>query len=128
MLGRISAEQPVLTAGFTVESGINGVGTLLLVRAVGPTLSTFGISAPLRATQLRVIDARGTDVAPANQPFALPTLAQATERAGAFALPANSRDTARLYYLPAGAFTAHASSADGGIGGVLLEIFEVPLR
>lgn len=128
VLGRISVEQPVLMGGFTVEPARNGGRTLLLVRAVGPSLATFGVGEPLRAAQLRVLDARGGDVAPANQPFALPTLAEATERAGAFALPNGAGDTARLYYLPAGSFTAQAAAADGGTGSVLLEIFEVPLR
>ena len=36
-------------------------------------------------------------------------------------------DIARLYFRPAGAFTAHVSSADAGTGAVLLELFEVPL-
>jgi hypothetical protein len=128
VLGRITADQPALSAGLTIESGLARSGTLLLVRAVGPTLATFGVSGPLRATQLRVMDTRGGEFMPVSEPLGLPTLAQATERTGAFDLPAGSRDTARLYHLPAGAYTAQVVSADGGTGGVLLEIFEVPLR
>jgi hypothetical protein len=128
VLGRISTEQRVLTSGFTIESGADGLRTLLLVRAVGPGLAPFGVSGTLRTPQLRVIDTAGAAVAPANQPFALPTVAAATERTGAFALSAGSADVAQLYYLPGGAFTAHVSSANDDSGAVLLEIFEVPLE
>jgi hypothetical protein len=128
VLGRINADQPALNAGFTIEPGLVRSGTLLLIRAVGPTLATLGVSGPLRATQLRVLDSRGGEFMPISEPLGLPSVAQATERTGAFALPAGSRDTARLYHLPAGAYTAQVTSADGGTGGVLLEIFEVPLR
>lgn len=127
VLGRISAEQPVLTSGFVIEPGFSGSGTLMLVRAVGPGLIPLGVAGALRAPQLRLADARGTDVAPTNIPFLFPTVAAATERTGAFVLPANSLDIARLYYLPAGAFTAQVSSAEAGTGVVLLELFEVPL-
>jgi hypothetical protein len=127
-LGRVGPEQPVLTSGFTVEAGSNGARTLLLVRAIGPGLAPLGVTSTLRAPQLRVMDSRGLEVAPANVPFALPAVAEATARAGAFTLQANSTDIARLYYVPAGAFTAHVSSTDAGSGAVLLEIFEVPLN
>ena len=128
VLGRINAEQRVLTSGFTIEAGAGGLRTLVLIRAVGPGLAPFAVSDPLRAPRLRVMDTSGADVAPANMPFALPSVTVASDRVGAFAVPANSADIAQLYYLPAGGFTANVSSADAGTGAVLLEIFEVPLN
>lgn len=128
VLSRIGAEQRVLTSGFTIEAGALNSRTLVLVRAVGPALASLGVDGPLRAPQLRVMNSSGAAVAPANVPFSLPTVAAATERVGAFALPANSADVALLYYLPAGAFTAHVSSADASTGSVLLEVYEVPLN
>jgi hypothetical protein len=127
VLSRIGAEQRVLTSGFTIEPGAENSRALVLVRAVGPALASLGVDGPLRAPQLRVLDAAGAAVSPANIPFALPTVAAATERVGAFALPGESADVALLYHLPTGAFTAHVSAADGGTGNVLLEIYEVPL-
>jgi hypothetical protein len=117
----------VLTSGFTIEPGAANMRTLVLVRAVGPALAAFGVDGPLRAPQLRVLDAAGAAVSPANIPFSLPTVPVATERVGAFALPRESADVALLYHLPARAFTAHVSAADAGSGNVLLEIYEVPL-
>ena len=128
VLGRISAEQRVLTSGFTIEAGAGNLRTLVLIRAIGTGLAPFAVGDPLRAPCLRVMDTNGADVAPANMPFALPSVAVASERVGAFAVPPNSADLAQLYYLPAGGFTAHVSSADAGTGAVLIEIFEVPLN
>ena len=127
VLSRIGAEQRVLTSGLTIEPGAVNSRALVLVRAVGPALASLGVDGPLRAPQLRVLDAAGAAVSPANIPFALPTVAVATERVGAFALPGESADVALLYHLPTGAYTAHVSAADGGTGNVLLEIYEVPL-
>jgi hypothetical protein len=128
LLGRVTRPHPELTAGFVVEPAGQGMNTLLLVRAVGPALGIFGVSDGVSAPALQITDARGAIVPQANLPFVLPTLAAATQRAGAFALPAEGRDVARLYWLPAGSFTAHATATEGGEGAILIEIFEVPLN
>ncbi len=128
VLSRLNAEQRMVTSGFTIEAGASDLRSLVLIRAVGPGLAPFGVSDPLRAPRLRVMNANGGDIAAANQPFALPTVAAASERVGAFALPPESTDVAHLYFTPAGSYTANVSAADTGTGAVLLEIFEVPLN
>jgi hypothetical protein len=128
VLARIGAEQRVFTSGFTIETGPGSLRSLVLIRAVGPGLAPLGVGDTLGAPRLRVMDMKGAAIAAANQPFALPTVAAASERVGAFALPADSADVAQLYFLPAGGYTANVSAADTGTGVVLLEIFEVPLN
>jgi hypothetical protein len=128
VLVRINVEQRMFTSGFTIEEGASSLRSLVLIRAVGSGLASFGVSDTLRAPRLRVMGANGADILAANQPFALPTVAAASERVGAFALPADSLDVAQLYFLPAGGYTANVSAADTGTGVVLLEIYEVPLN
>lgn len=127
---RIDAAQPVVVSGFVIEPGPASVG--VLVRAVGPTLASFGVTDALAAPQLRVLDAdaAGRTVAPAG-PWTLPALAPlstaetAAQRVGAF--PLGARDAAQFYLLQPGAYTAHVSSADGSAGTVLIEVYEVAL-
>ena len=58
------------------------------------------------------------------------TVSQATAAdmgtVGAFALPAGSADCAITVVLPAGAYTANVGSVRGGIGNVLVEIYQLP--
>jgi hypothetical protein len=93
----------------------------ILLRAVGPTLTTQGIQHPLADPVLTVYNSKGEVVAqndnwsvsPADHPTASTDLAAAASQVGAFALPANSKDAALLVDLPAGAYTM---SATGGTG------------
>lgn len=114
--------------GFVVEPSPSPM--LLLIRAVGPALAAFGVADPLAEPSLRVLDARG-NVMPERGSFRLvgilPEREEATRQVGAFALPAGGKDVSRLYYLPAGAYTAELTSADGGTGTALLELYSVPL-
>ena len=62
----------------------------------------------------------------------LPTLlalalgSAAAVRAGAFALPAGSKDAAVLATLPAGVYTIQVSADSTSSGSALLEIYEIP--
>lgn len=127
----INPTQPYILGGFVVQSA--PAQSLVLVRAVGPALAQFGINAPLAAPRLRLRDAKGQEVAQWNSgwiityppgPVGPRNLGAA---AGAFPLPADSKDIEREYLLPAGAYTAEVSSADGSSGTVLLEVYQVPL-
>ncbi len=120
-----------LIAGFT----ISGAGTQrVLVRAVGPALSGFGVTGVLANPRLELFQAQsgGQSVriqenddwgAPASGAAAL---AAAFQAVGAFALPANSRDAALVATLAAGSYTAQVSGAGSITGVALVEIYEVP--
>jgi hypothetical protein len=105
------------------------------VRAVGPSLSRFGVENPLPDPRLRFFDAKGR---PADQHIlaivtpveGAPTIEELVEAAsrsvGAFILPRDGGDVAYLVLFPPGIYTAHVTSASGATGEVLLEFYDVP--
>ena len=118
---RVGTGDDILIAGFSVA----GAGSKqLLIRAVGPTLATFGVPSPLADPALRVIDSRGVTVG-ANDNWAA-ALAATFVQVGAFPLAAASRDAALLLTLPAGgAYTIQVSGVNNGTGEALIEVYEV---
>lgn len=110
----------VLTAGFVISGGTKTV----LVRAIGPTLTDFGLSGALADPVLTLIDSSGS-VVTTNDNWT-PAQAEVMASVGAFALPTGSRDSTLIATLPPGTYTAQASSADGRSTGVaLIEIYDV---
>lgn len=97
----------------------------ILLRAVGPTLRSFDVAAPLAEPQLEVF--RASTVVAENRGWndAAP-LAEAARAVGAFALTAGSRDAALLVTLEPGAYTVHVRSSTAQPGTVLLEAYELP--
>jgi hypothetical protein len=106
---------------------------------VGPTLQQYGIPGFLAAPQLTLSDSHGIAIATntgwsnAPTPGTSPVVSivgaatvTVTSTVGAFALPANSADSAMLVTLPPGIYTAQVSGANNTSGVALIEIFEVP--
>lgn len=113
----------VLIAGFI----INGTQPKpVLVRAIGPTLTSFGVSGALPAARLEVY--RGsTSIAVGNDWGAAAnaaTVAATAGRVGAFALANNSRDAALVLTLEPGAYTAIVSGQGGASGVSLVEAYD----
>jgi len=105
----------------------------MLVRGVGPALTSFGITNALPDPSLTIFNAAGQSVftnndwsTPAAGAASAAELATAATRAGAFALSANSRDAALLVQLDPGAYTAVVSDTSGATGVSLVEVHEVP--
>jgi hypothetical protein len=105
----------------------------MLVRGVGPALTSFGITNALPDPSLTIFNAAGQAVftnndwsAPIAGAATAAELATAATRAGAFALSANSRDAAMLVQLDPGAYTAVVSDTSGATGVSLVEVHEVP--
>jgi len=114
----------VLIAGFVIT------GTdpkPVLVRAIGPTLSTFGLSGVLSAAKLEIFNERnvsinvGLDWGSASDAAAV---ADASARVGAFPLAKSSRDAAVLLNLPPGAYTAIVTGQNGASGVCLVEAYD----
>ncbi len=122
---RISTAQPSFVNGFVIEPGPASSLTLLLIRAVGPALGQFGVTDPLVAPKLRLTNSAGTEIKLAPPGFYTSPATVATY-VGAFPLPAGSKDVAAIYGLPAGAYSVELTSADGGSGTALVEIYEIP--
>ena len=113
----------VLIAGFVV----NGTGTeQVLVRAVGPGLSQFGVAGVLANPQLALFDSNGNQLA-ANAGWGGSTiLASEFNQVGAFALSNSSADSVITVRLPPGAYTAQVSGVAGTHGVALIEVYELP--
>ena len=110
----------------------------LLVRGVGPALSAFSVSGPLALPSVAVYDSNSVLVASntgwGTAPVAgtSPVVASARQAtaadmtaAGAFALPANSADSALVIRLPPGSYTAVVSGAASSTGVALAEVYEL---
>ena len=112
-------------AGFVVHGT---QPTTVLIRAVGPTLSTFSVSGVLAQPTLTVQDASANPVATNmgwstnSNAAAIATTAAAV---GAFALPSGSADCALLLTLQPGNYTATVSGVGGTSGIALVEAYQV---
>jgi hypothetical protein len=114
----------VLIPGFTIAGRGNA---RLLIRAVGPTLTTFGVEGALANPQLTLFS--GTDSIGENDDWGEGAnaggIAEAAVQVGAFALPGDSADAALLVSLPAGAYTAIVRGVGGTTGTALVEFYLV---
>ena len=111
-----------LTPGFVMKG--TG-GKQLLIRAVGPTLSVFGLAA-LSDTKMEVINQQTSTQAAANDDWS-PSLATTFSSLGAFALTANSKDAATLSTLPVnqGGYTVRITASGSATSGLALaEVYD----
>ena len=110
-----------LVAGFSISgSG----GKTLLVRGIGPSLASFGVTAPLPQPQLTLTAPDGTTLAAGGAWGGGSALASLMSQVGAFALPPGSADSAVETTVPAGSYTAEVSGAGGSTGTALAEVFD----
>ncbi|MBM3851838.1 MAG: immunoglobulin domain-containing protein [Verrucomicrobia bacterium] len=125
------AADAALTAGFVVAA--SSAGKKIIVRAIGPSLTQFGVANPLRQPVLRIFDGAGRPYT--NGYVYLPVvggltyerdLADSLARAGAFSLSTGTRDVVTMQPFVPGSYTAQVTSGDATTGSVLLEIYEVP--
>ncbi len=110
----------ILIASFTVD----GTGErTLLIRAIGPTLASFGVTGLLADPKLEIYS--GATKIAENDTWSA-GLAGIFSSVGAFALTSASKDAALTISLPQGGYTVQVSGADGGTGEALIEIYELP--
>lgn len=110
----------ILVTGFSIA----GAGPRrLLIRAVGPTLTAFGVSGALNDPKLelfasgRLIE-ENDNWSPADRShFA---------SVGAFDLTSNSRDAVLVARLAPGSYTAQVSGVSNATGVALVEVYELP--
>ena len=95
---------------------ISGTGALrVMVRAIGPTLASFGVSGTLADPTITLY--RGSTAVASNNDWSnadnVASILSTATAVGAFALPPGSRDAVILTTLTPGAYTAVVS----GVGG-----------
>lgn len=105
---------------------ICGPGTLrVLLRGVGPTLASQAVSGVLADPELQLF--RGDEAIAQNDDWeGADALRAAFASAGAFELPAQSRDSALIATLPAGVYTTHVTGKNSTTGVALVEIYALP--
>ncbi|MFM7749164.1 MAG: hypothetical protein ACKPB0_01935 [Opitutaceae bacterium] len=122
--GPAAAGNGALISGFVLEGG---AGARVLLRGVGPAMAQFGATNTITDPSIALYDSAGQLLGGNdNWVSSLPDIASAALRAGAFALPAGSKDAAVLATLPAGVYTIQVSADSSSSGSALLEIYEVP--
>lgn len=124
--GPVGAGAQRLIAGFVIDGPAS---RRVLIRAVGPTLASFGVSGALTQPELQLYNAQGVLFATAaawSQSRESAEIRDAASVAGAFALPPDSLDAALVATLLPGAYTAQVSGRNGATGVALVEIYDLP--
>ncbi len=123
-----SGENQVFIAGFTLSGGNP---KKLLIRAVGPTLSSLGVSGAMSDPMLQLYS--GSTVIASNDNWgtdpALMAMSDSTgsfPSTGAFPLAATSKDAALVTTLGPGGYTVVVSGVAGSTGVVLVEVYVLP--
>jgi len=122
-----------VSGGSAVEIGgivVHGSQSVTaLLRAVGPTLSQFGVTGALAQPTLSIVNAAGTTVA-TNIGWSTNSnasqIAATASAVGAFALPQGSADCALILTLAPGSYTAVVSGVNGATGVALVEAYQAP--
>ena len=110
----------VVIAGFIL--GNNGGNDRVIVRGLGPGLSSFGISNPLQDPTLELRDQNGTLLRSNND--WTDESAQATEIFAAGLAPSNGKESAIAATLPPGPYTAILAGLNDGEGVGVVEVYD----
>lgn len=121
--GRVgSSDQDFLIAGFISRGGVS---SRILVRAIGPSLATRGITGPLADPELEIFDNNGMSVA-RNENW---ESAQGRDIEATGLAPENDAEAAILRNLAPGTYTAVVSGSDSGsgrgTGTAVVEVYQV---
>jgi len=111
----------IVIGGFMLGFGSGNVQ--VAVRALGPSLTQFGLSNVLADPTLELRDSNGATLA-SNDDWQSDAVSAAQLTAHGLALP-NSKESGIFTSLPPGAFTALLAGKNGGIGIGVVEIYNL---
>jgi hypothetical protein len=117
--GSVGTGDSVLISGFIVGDVASAT---VVVRALGPSLASFGVSEPLSDPTLTIYDVNGSAIA-SNDNWQSDTNNVDLQKHGL--APANALESAIVLHLPAGAYTAIVRGANGGTGVALAEVYDL---
>ena len=109
----------VMIAGFIVSGSQSKT---IIVRALGPTLGSYGVANALNDPMLELHDSSGATIA-TNDDWQ--TGSQASQISGSGYAPTNSNEPAVIATLPAGAYTAIVRGYNNSTGVALVEVYEL---
>lgn len=124
---RIGVGDAVAVVGFAISGDMP---KRILLRAVGPELSEFGLSGALQDPQVSLFEATANgsqliaeddDITAADS-----DVASAAGKSGAFALGAASRSAALAIWLRPGVYTAVVRGGSSSVGVGLVEVYDIP--
>jgi hypothetical protein len=119
---QVGTDSNILIAGFT----IGGSETKrILVRAIGPTLASLGVTGTLADPKLEIVRGGSTTVIASNDNWDA-ALAPTFTGVGAFALTSGSKDAAVIMTLQPGSYTAQVSGVGNTTGVAIVEVYELP--
>ena len=126
---RVGTGDSVTIAGFVISGQESKP---VLIRAIGPTLSSLGITTALAAPKLELYRSErngASTLIASNTGWStggnLSAIIAATEKAGAYALGATSADSVIFTTLAPGAYTAVISTANNTPGVALAEVYDL---
>jgi hypothetical protein len=117
--GRVGIEDEVLIAGFIISGQEPKV---VAVRALGPTLATFGVAGTLQDPSLSVFDHSGNQIGQ-NDNWISSVQAQRISDAGL--QPPDAHEAVVLLTLLPGRYTAIVRGVNGSTGNALAEVYDV---
>ena len=109
----------VMIAGFIVSGSQSKT---IIVRALGPTLGSYGVANALNDPMLELHDSSGATIA-TNDDWQ--TGSQASHISSSGYAPTNSNEPALIATLPAGAYTAIVRGYNNSTGVALVEVYEL---
>jgi hypothetical protein len=118
--GLVQPGDNVMIGGFIAAGGYGN--TAFVVRGIGPSLASFGISNPLADPLLELHDSNGVAIA-TNDNW---QDSQETEINATGLAPTNPAESAILALLPAGSYTAIVRGKADGSGVALVEAYQLP--
>ena len=120
--GFVETMDKVMIGGFTL--GNNNNATRIAVRALGPSLTSFGLSNVMTDPTLELHNANGT-IMISNDDWESDAVSAAQLIANGLALPHPKEAGIFTSLAPPGQFTAVVAGKDGGIGIALVEIYNL---
>jgi cyclophilin family peptidyl-prolyl cis-trans isomerase len=118
--GQVGVDPNALIAGLTLGGADP---KQILVRAIGPSLTAFGVPGALSDPTLELHDSNG-GLLDSNDDWT--NSPQKTQIQNSGFAPSNSKESAVLQTLPAGAYTAVVHGMNGGTGVASVEVYQLP--
>ncbi len=122
----VGAGDNILIGGFSIAGTGEWERRTMLIRAIGPSLATFGVVNALKAPRLSLY--AGAQLVATNAGWEsnadAAAIRSAAQTVGAFPLADGSMDSALLLSLAPGNYTAQVASTDGSTGIALVEVYD----